>query len=232
MKKLLILSLAAATLMASCTGGSGNVAIKTDADSLSNAVGTLMGAQLKNTLKDEKLNAAIIANAIEKVLAAKDMKDIEADATAADNYFRNYMTVVLPAKKAEAGDKFLAETAKNANVKKTESGLMYEVLEAGDGAIVAVEVDTVVANYKGTLVDGTEFDSSYKRGEPAEFPLNRVIKGWTEGLQLIGKGGKIKLYIPSDLAYGSQGQFANEVLIFEVELVDVKKSTEPAQPAQ
>lgn len=224
MKKLLILSVAAATLMVSCTGGSKSTAIKTQTDSLSNAIGTLMGMQLKQTLKDEALNSSIVAAAIEKVMATKDAKDIEGEVTAADNYFRDYMTVVLPAKKAAAEEKFLVEAAKKAGIQKTESGLLYEVIEAGDATMMPIATDTVVANYKGTLIDGTEFDSSYKRGEPTEFPLDRVIKGWTEGLQLIGKGGKIKLTIPSALAYGSQGQLGGEVLIFEVELVDVKKA--------
>lgn len=223
MKKLLVLSVAAATILASCTGGSKSAAIKTQADSASNAVGMLLGMQLKENVKDEKLNPAVISAAIEKVLNT-DAKDLEADLTAANDYFRNYMMVVVPGKKAEKEKVFLEEASKKSNVQKTESGLLYEVIEAGDATIVATETDTVVANYKGTLIDGTEFDSSYKRGEPAEFPLNRVIKGWTEGLQLIGKGGKVKLTIPSSLAYGSEGQLANEVLVFEVELVDVKKA--------
>lgn len=223
MKKLLVLSVAAATILASCTGGSKSAVIKTQADSVSNAVGLLLGMQLKENVKDEKLNSAVISAAIEKVLST-DAKDLEADLSAANDYFRNYMMVVVPAKKAGKEVTYLEEASKKANVKKTESGLLYEVIEAGDATMIATESDTVVANYKGTLIDGTEFDSSYKRGEAATFPLNRVIKGWTEGLQLIGKGGKIKLTIPSALAYGSEGQLANEVLVFEVELVDVKKA--------
>ncbi|MEG2758929.1 MAG: FKBP-type peptidyl-prolyl cis-trans isomerase, partial [Rikenellaceae bacterium] len=107
--------------------------------------------------------------------------------------------------------------------KKTESGLLYEIVETGDMAIVPTSsTDTVTVNYKGTLSDGEEFDSSYERGEPAIFPLDGVIPGWTEGIKLIGKGGKIKLYIPSDLAYGNQGPLAGEALVFDVELLDVK----------
>ncbi|MEG0499813.1 MAG: hypothetical protein RR550_01665 [Rikenellaceae bacterium] len=112
MKKLVILSVAVATVLVSCTGGSKSVAIKTQADSLSNAVGTLMGSQLKQVLKDEALNANIVAAAIEKVLATKDMKDLEGEMTSADNFFKNYMTVVVPAKKAESEKKYIAEAAK------------------------------------------------------------------------------------------------------------------------
>lgn len=228
MKKLFILAVATASVMASCTGGSNSVAIKTSADSLSNAVGTIMGMQIKQVLKDEKLNSNILAAAFDKVMSAKDIKDMDAEISAADAYFRNYMTVVVPAKKAEAETKYLETAAKKANVQKTESGLLYEIVEMGDVNNKPSAADTVIANYKGTLIDGTEFDSSFKRGEPAEFPLGHVIKGWTEGLQLIGKGGKINLTIPSGLAYGNQGQLGGEVLLFEIELVDVKKS-EPAK---
>lgn len=224
MKKLVILSVAVATILVSCTGGSKSVAIKTQADSLSNALGTLMGSQIKKMLKDEPINSAIVAAAIEKVMTTKDMKDLEGDMAASENVLNNYMMVVMPAKKAEAETKILADAAKKANYKTTESGLIYEIVEAGDTTMMPTAADTVVANYRGTLSDGTEFDSSYKRNEPATFPLNQVIKGWTEGLQLIGKGGKLNLVIPASLAYGNQGQLAGEVLFFEVELVDVKKA--------
>lgn len=222
MKKLVILSVAVATILVSCTGGSKSVAIKTQADSLSNALGTLMGSQIKKMVKDEPINAAIVAAAIEKVMSTKDMKDIEGEMASSENFFNNYMTVVMPAKKAAAETKILEDAAKKSGVQKTESGLLYEIVEAGDVAMKPTVADTVVAHYRGTLSDGTEFDSSHKRGEPATFPLNQVIKGWTEGLQFIGKGGKINLVIPAAIAYGNQGPLAGEVLFFEVELIDVK----------
>lgn len=222
MKKLLLLSVIVLMTMTSCNS-KGNTALKSESDSLSNAIGTLMGMQLKSTIKDGKFDAKIIAAAIDNVMNTKDEKELDSIVSGADEYFRNYIMVVLPAQKATASAKFLAETAKKSNIKKTESGLLYEIVETGDMAIVPTSsTDTVTVNYKGTLSDGEEFDSSYERGEPAIFPLDGVIPGWTEGIKLIGKGGKIKLYIPSDLAYGNQGPLAGEALVFDVELLDVK----------
>jgi FKBP-type peptidyl-prolyl cis-trans isomerase FkpA len=110
-----------------------------------------------------------------------------------------------PVQKTKGDDKMvLEENAKKDGVKVTESGLQYEVLKEGDGP-KPTESDTVNVHYAGTLTDGTEFDSSYKRGEPISFPLNRVIKGWTEGLQLMSVGSKYRLTVPGDLAYGSNG---------------------------
>jgi FKBP-type peptidyl-prolyl cis-trans isomerase len=120
---------------------------------------------------------------------------------------------------------FFAENSKKAGVVVTGSGLQYEVLSEGTGAMPAA-TDTVRVNYEGTLVDGTVFDSSFQRGEPVEMPLNGVIPGWAEGLQLMKTGSKFKLYIPSELAYGSQsgGPFPPySALIFEVELLDIVK---------
>jgi len=127
-----------------------------------------------------------------------------------------------------AGEKFLAENAQREGVTTTESGLQYEVLKQGDGASPEAE-DTVRVHYHGTLVDGTVFDSSVDRGQPAEFPLNRVIPGWTEGVQLMKVGSKFRFVIPSELAYGqrAQGQIkANSTLIFDVELLDIAPFTE------
>jgi FKBP-type peptidyl-prolyl cis-trans isomerase FklB len=137
-------------------------------------------------------------------------------------------------KNAADGEKFLVENKKKDGVKTTASGLQYKVLKDGTGA-PPKETDTVVTNYKGTLLDGTEFDSSYKRGEPATFPVNRVIKGWTEALQLMKPGSKYQLFIPSALAYGERAVGKdigpNSTLIFEVELISIKvPDAAPASP--
>ena len=125
----------------------------------------------------------------------------------------------------EKGEAFLKENKTKEGVKTTASGLQYKIVKEGTGSNPKAS-DTVKVNYRGTLLDGTEFDSSYKRNEPISFPLNRVIPGWTEGLQLVKEGGKVILYIPSRLAYGTSGTPGgpigpNETLIFEVELLKI-----------
>lgn len=133
-------------------------------------------------------------------------------------------TAALAKQNKEAGDKFLAANKAKPGVKTTASGLQYQVMKEGTGKKPSAE-STVKVHYSGTLLDGTKFDSSYDRGEPAQFPLNGVIKGWTEGLQLMSVGSKYKFFIPSDLAYGdrpSPGPIGpNSTLVFEVELIDI-----------
>ncbi|HAL72007.1 MAG TPA: peptidylprolyl isomerase [Verrucomicrobiales bacterium] len=123
------------------------------------------------------------------------------------------------------GEKFLEDNAKKEGVVVTASGLQYKVITEGAGKSPSA-TDTVLVHYEGTLIDGKVFDSSYKRGEPIEFPLNRVIAGWTEGVQLMKEGAKYRLYLPSKLAYGPRGAGRdigpNEALIFDVELLKVR----------
>ena len=131
----------------------------------------------------------------------------------------------MSAKAKEEGEKFLAENAKREGVKVTASGLQYEVLEATIGQKPKA-TDSVKVHYEGTLIDGTVFDSSYKRGESISFPLSGVIKGWTEGLQLMSVGSKYKFFIPYQLAYGEHGAGASippyAALIFTVELLGIE----------
>ena len=131
----------------------------------------------------------------------------------------------LGEKNKKDGQTFLAENKKKEGVKTLPSGLQYKVVKEGTGKMPKA-TDTVTTNYRGTLIDGTEFDSSYKRGQPATFPVNGVIKGWTEALQLMKTGSKWQLFVPSDLAYGDRGAGPqigpNAVLIFEVELLSVQ----------
>lgn len=125
-----------------------------------------------------------------------------------------------------AGATFLAENGKKTGIVTTASGLQYEVLTQGKGAKHPSATDSVEVNYAGRTLDGKEFDSSYKRGESISFPLNGVIKGWTEGVQLMTEGAKYRFYIPSELAYGERGVgrdiAANAALIFDVELIKIK----------
>jgi FKBP-type peptidyl-prolyl cis-trans isomerase FklB len=128
-----------------------------------------------------------------------------------------------PEENKAAGEAFLTENAKKENITTTASGLQYEVITEGDGSSPTATT-SVTVHYKGTTLDGKEFDSSYSRNAPATFPLNRVIAGWTEGLQLMNKGAKYRFFIPSTLAYGKRGAGAdigpNAALIFEVELLE------------
>ena len=141
---------------------------------------------------------------------------------------------VMATKNQADGEKYLVENKKKEGVKTTASGLQYKSLKEGAGPQPKAS-DTVTVNYRGTLIDGTEFDSSYKRGEPATFPLNGVIKGWTEGLQLMKKGSKFQFVIPPNLAYGERAVGAdigpNSTLVFDVELLDVKAGEAAASPS-
>lgn len=129
-------------------------------------------------------------------------------------------------KNKDDGAKFLAENGKREGVKTTESGLQYEILSEGEGPNPTAD-DSVTVHYKGTLINGEEFDSSYSRGQPVTFPLKNVIKGWTEGVQLMNKGAKFKFFIPPELAYGERGAGVkigpNETLVFEVELISFEQ---------
>jgi len=199
----------------------------TDDQKTSYALGHQMGRNFKQQGLDD-INTEAFAQGAADVLRGKESRLAEPEIEAA----LQTLQAKVEAKRSAAeqagkaqGEKFLVENKKKKGVKTTSSGLQYEVLKAGAGASPKAS-DRVKVNYRGTLIDGTEFDSSYKRNEPATFGLNQVIKGWTEGLQLMKPGAKYKFYIPSDLAYGPRGQSgipANSTLIFEVELLDIEK---------
>jgi len=211
------------------------VELKTDEQKISYGVGLMVGEQLKtipNVDFDAFLEAAkatyagdepkMTPDQVREVMTAFQQKQMEENKKKFDQ---------MSADNLEKGKKYLAENGKKSGVKTTESGLQYEELSAGKGANPTAQ-DTVKVHYRGTLIDGTEFDSSYARNEPVSFPLNGVIPGWTEGLQLIKEGGKARLVIPSDLAYGPGGMGnaigPNETLVFEVELIEINPGAEEA----
>lgn len=204
-----------------CTDGSGDMStakLATQQDSLSYAYGVQLAEMLKQQSKD--LDANMVAAAVKEALS--DTAQISLDQVQgilmADQ--QRAMENVM-----KEGQEFLAENASKDGVQTTASGLQYKTILEGTGASPSVE-NVVTVHYIGKLLDGTVFDSSVERGEPVEFPLGQVIPGWTEGVQLMKKGGKIELYIPSDLAYGPNGAGGvippNATLIFEVELIDIK----------
>ena len=173
----------------------------------------------------ENLNYQDLAAGIEDVLTKQQPKISYQEAQQVLNtFFQELETKIAGAAKAD-GEKFLAENAKREGVKVTASGLQYEILEPSLGQKPKA-TDTVRVHYEGTLIDGTVFDSSYRRGESISFPLNGVIAGWTEGLQLMSIGSKYKFYIPYQLAYGERGAGQSippyAALIFTVELLGIE----------
>lgn len=224
--KNLFLTLAVASLgLASCCNSNTqtSVSMKTEKDSASFYMGCFYGKNMMQSgMQDLDMNAVIAG-----MNAALQKKDIPSDMEIR-MFLNKYAQKAMMAKAEKTlkdGQKFLEENGKKSGVVTTESGLQYKIEKEGTGAIPA-DTSTVRVHYKGTLLDGTEFDSSYKRGEPIELSLNRVIKGWTEALQLMPVGSKWTLYIPSNLAYGQMGTQGgpigpNETLIFEIELLDI-----------
>ncbi len=193
-------------------------------DKISYALGLSMGQNLMSS-GVESLNYQDLAAGIEDVLTHQQPKISYQEAQQVLNtFFQELEAKVAGAAKAE-GEKFLAENAKREGVKVTASGLQYEILEPSLGQKPKA-TDTVRVHYEGTLIDGTVFDSSYKRGESITFPLNGVIKGWTEGLQLMSIGSKYKFFIPYQLAYGERGAGQSippyAALIFTVELLGIE----------
>ena len=192
-------------------------------DKVSYALGMSIGHQLQQMSATE-LNIDDFAQAIKAVFAAKaQLTDAEAQ-TAVQTFFQQKAEEQAAAAKAE-GENFLAENAKKPGVKTLPSGLQYEVLREGNGRKPSA-TDEVECHYEGTLINGQVFDSRYQRGQTATFGLNQVIKGWTEGLQLMQEGAKYRFFIPYNLAYGEQGAGQSippyAALIFDVELIKVK----------
>ncbi|HWM23386.1 MAG TPA: FKBP-type peptidyl-prolyl cis-trans isomerase [Chthoniobacterales bacterium] len=219
----------AAVLVASIGLAQDKAPLKDQKDKASYSIGHDIGSTFKKQNVDLNLDALI--SGLKDALAGKEaLPKEERDKVLAafQKELIEKQTAVTKAageKNAAEGEKFLAENKKKEGVKTTESGLQYKVLKEGAGESPKA-TDMVVTNYKGTLLDGTEFDSSYKRNEPATFPVNRVIKGWTEALLMMKPGSKYQLFIPASLAYGERGAGRdigpNSTLIFEVELVSIK----------
>jgi len=206
-------------------------ALENDKARTSYAVGMNLGGAIR---KDAALDVNLIVQGLrdafgggKTLLTAAEMKEI-LNRLAAELKARQTMQVSEKAAKARSeGEGFLAANKAKEGVVTLPSGLQYKILKAGDGKKPTIE-DTVVCHYRGTLIDGTEFDSSYNRNAPATFALKRVIKGWTEALQLMPVGSKWQLVIPPNLAYGERGSGArvppNATLIFEVELISIQPS--------
>ena len=193
-------------------------------DKISYAIGLSMGQNLMGS-GVTSLEYADLAAGIKDVLEKNQPQISYQEAQQVLGQFFSELEQKIAGKAKAAGEAFLAENAKREGVKVTESGLQYEVLEATIGQKPKA-TDKVRVHYEGTLIDGTVFDSSYKRGESITFGLNQVIKGWTEGLQLMSIGSKYKLYLPYQLAYGERGAGANippyAALIFTVELLGIE----------
>jgi FKBP-type peptidyl-prolyl cis-trans isomerase FklB len=209
------------------------LALKTEKDKFSYALGMNLGNSLHK--QSVPVDPAILQRGLKDALAGKTlMTDDEARAalmavqTEMRKKMQDSMQAAGEANKKE-GDAFLAANKAKEGVTTLSSGLQYKILTAGTGP-KPTATDSVVCNYRGRLINGTEFDSSYKRGEPSTFPVNGVIKGWTEALQLMPVGSKWQLFVPADLAYGDRGNGAEigpgSTLIFEVELVSIQDKSQ------
>jgi FKBP-type peptidyl-prolyl cis-trans isomerase FkpA len=216
------------------------LALDTEQQQQSYAIGASMGQIIENTITNQKAvgieyDKNILVKGFIAALQGQsqlDKKEIKSITGAVETLVREKqveLKVLIGNENKAKGIVFLKNNAKRAGITVLDSGLQYEVLKNADGSKPKA-TDTVTVNYLGTLLDGTEFDSSYSRNKSTTFPLNRVIKGWTEGVQLMNVGAKYKFYVPSDLAYGarSTGKItSHSTLIFEVELLEIIETSTP-----
>jgi FKBP-type peptidyl-prolyl cis-trans isomerase len=220
-------------LLAGTVCGQDKLELKTPKDRVSYSIGANIGKSLK--AQDLDIDLKVLASGLTDAFSGKTVLT-ETEIRDTLETFRKEMMAKMEAKMAAQGEKnvkagadFLADNAKKEGVKTTESGLQYKVIKSGDDKGKKPKAtDTVKVHYKGTLIDGTVFDSSVDRGEPVTFPVNGVIRGWVEALQLMKEGDKWQLVIPAKLAYGEQAPPGskigpNETLIFEVELISIEK---------
>ncbi len=229
MKYLVMIVLATALLISPVHAGD-KPEIKEEKYKISYSIGFQVGSDFKR--QGVELDPEMLTKGVQDALTEAEPAMTREDMSSTLADLRKKVMAAQQEEMKKAGEKnlaegkaFLAENGKKDGVKTTESGLQYKVMNEGEGDPPKA-TDTVTVNYRGTLIDGTEFDSSYKRGQPATFQLNRVIKGWTEGLQLMKPGAKYQLFIPPELAYGERGAGQvigpNSTLIFEVELISVE----------
>ena len=236
MKKILftVVTLSAALFIASCGSGDKKIEIKDKNDSIAYVIGSNIGLNLRENVKKDslKLSPVALAQGFKDALDGKDsLYFTEAEKQKIMMAFQKDMQEKQMQKQAQmaepnkqAGSKFLNENKSKEGVKVTASGLQYKVVKEGKGKTPTAN-DKVTVHYEGKLLDGKIFDSSYDRKKPETFPVTGVIKGWTEGLQLMKEGGVYELYIPSDLAYGDAGNNSipgGSTLIFKVELIKVE----------
>jgi FKBP-type peptidyl-prolyl cis-trans isomerase FklB len=227
MRKLPLVALVSAAVLVGCNSEK-EIALESNIDKMSYGIGMSMARSVKG--QPIELNSDALVAGLKDALADKEAR---LDETAIREAFAAVREEQMEKQKVESeaalkvGSDYLLENAKKEGVKATESGLQYEVLASGKGESPAA-TDTVEVHYHGTLIDGSVFDSSVDRGTPAKFPVNRVISGWTEALQLMKVGDKWRLHIPAELAYGAQSPSpkipANSTLVFEVELLGIEKS--------
>ncbi len=217
-------------LSASCQQSSKSVKLESNADSVSYAIGILVGSnnlqQLESAPGKDEISKEAMAAAFSAISMGEETKITEEEANNLVRTFFESAGEKQAQKNLEEGNAFLETNKSREGISVTESGLQYEVLTEGSGAKPSAE-DRVRVHYHGTLIDGTVFDSSVERGEPAVFGVGQVIPGWTEALQLMPVGSKWKIYLPSAIAYGERGAGGdigpNSALIFEVELLEIVK---------
>ncbi len=201
--------------------------LKNQKEKVSYIIGMNIGSNFKRQLID--IDPSILAKGVQEALRGAKPLLTEQEIQETMIAFQKE----LMEKYKKQGEDFLAENKKKEGVKTLPSGLQYKVIKAGTGKKPKAD-DTVTVNYRGTLIDGTEFDSSYRRGQPATFRVSGVIPGWSEALQLMGEGAKWQLFIPSNLAYGERGMGGiigpNAALVFDVELVSINPKTQEKKP--
>jgi FKBP-type peptidyl-prolyl cis-trans isomerase FklB len=225
MKKINLLIVSVALIFSACTNNNTYKKPETEMERVSYSLGVNMASSVKSQGLDS-IDANAVAKAFDDVFQGNDLDISEEESMTILQDFFGKMKAEKSAKANEAGAAYLAKNGAKEGVTTTESGLQYEVLVSGDGA-KPTTTDQVTVHYHGMLTDGTVFDSSVDRGQPATFGVTQVIKGWTEALQLMSIGDKWKLTIPSNLAYGDQGAGGmigpGATLVFEVELLGINK---------